>query len=96
MVHLYTFIVTTMEIAPYQMLQFYCGQGEMENYIKEGKSGFGFVPRSSSFKMVDANRLMVHALAYNLFNSSLCGFHCEHAEAADRYHSVKADEDCRE
>lgn len=39
MIHLYTFIVTTMEMEPYQVLQFYCGRGKMENFIKEGKSG---------------------------------------------------------
>lgn len=68
MVHLYTFIVTTMEMAPYQVIRFYCGRGKMENYIKEGKSGFDFASVSSSPKVVNANRLMVHALAYNLFN----------------------------
>ncbi len=40
----------------------------MENYIKEGKSGFNFASVSSSSKVVNANQLMVHALAYNLFN----------------------------
>ncbi len=35
MIHLYTFIVTTMEMEPYQVLQFYCGRGKMENFIKE-------------------------------------------------------------
>lgn len=39
----------------------------MENYIKEGKSGFGFASVSSSSKVVNANRLVVHAMAYNLF-----------------------------
>lgn len=68
MVHLYTFIVTTMEIAPYQVIQFYCGRGKMEHYIKEWKSGFGFASVRSPSKVVNANRLMVHALAYNLFN----------------------------
>ena len=68
MIHLYTFIVTTMEMAPYQVLRFYCGRGKMENYIKEGKSGFDFACVSSSSKVVNANRLMIHALAYNLFN----------------------------
>lgn len=68
MVHMYTFIVTTMEMEPYQVLQFYCGRGKMENYIKEGKSGFDFSSVSSASKVVNANRLMVHVLAYNLFN----------------------------
>ena len=40
----------------------------MENFIKEGKSGFDFSSVSSHSKEVNANRLQVHALAYNLFN----------------------------
>ena len=68
MVHLYTFIVTTLEMEPYQVIQFYCGRGKMENFIKECKSGFDFASVSSSSKLVNANRLLVHALAYNLFN----------------------------
>lgn len=68
MIHLYTFIVTTMEMEPYQIIRFYCGRGKMENFIKEGKSGFDFASVSSSSKVVNANRLQVHALAYNLFN----------------------------
>lgn len=68
MVHMFTFIVTTMESEPYQVIQFYCGRGKMENFIKEGKSGFDFSSVSSHSKAVNANRLQVHALAYNLFN----------------------------
>ena len=67
-VHLYTFIVTNMEAEPYQVIQFYCGRGKMENFIKEGKSGFDFSSVSSRSRVVNANRLQVHALAYNLFN----------------------------
>lgn len=68
-IHTYTFIVTTMEeLAPYQVLQFYCGRGKMENFIKEGKSGFDFCAVSSSSMVVNANRLQVHVLAYNIFN----------------------------
>ena len=68
MIHMHTFIVTTMEMTPYQVIQFYCGRGRMENFIKEGKSGFDFSSVSSSSKVVNANRLQIHALAYNLFN----------------------------
>ena len=68
MLHRYTFIVTTLEMEPYQVTQFYCGRGKMENFIKESKNGFDFAAVSSSSKMVNANRLLVHALAYNLFN----------------------------
>ena len=68
LIHMYTFIVTTMEAEPYQVIRFYCGRGKMENFIKEGKSGFDFSAVSSSSKAVNANRLQAHALAYNLFN----------------------------
>ena len=40
----------------------------MVNFIKEGKDGFDFSSVSSSSRVVNANRLQVHALAYNLFN----------------------------
>lgn len=68
MVHLFTFIVTTLEMEPYQVIRFYCGRGKMENFIKEGKNGFDFSSVSSRSRVVNANRLRVHALAYNLFN----------------------------
>ena len=68
MIHLYTFLVTTLEMEPYQVIQFYCGRGKMENFIKEGKSGFDFASVSSASRLVNANRLQVHAFAYNLFN----------------------------
>ena len=67
-IHMYTFVVTTLEMEPYQVIQFYCGRGKMENFIKEAKSGFDFNSVSSHEKLVNANRLQVHALAYNLFN----------------------------
>ena len=67
--HMYTFIVTTMEdLTPFQVIQFYCGRGKMENFIKEGKSGFDFSSMSSHSMTVNANRLQLHVLAYNLFN----------------------------
>lgn len=67
-VHMYTFVVTTMEMSPDNVIQFYCGRGKMENYIKEAKSGFDFSSVSSHSRIVNANRLRVHMLAYNLFN----------------------------
>lgn len=68
MVFMYTFVVTTMDSDPYQIIQFYCGRGKMENFIKEGKEGFDFSAVSSKTKNVNANRLQLHVLAYNLFN----------------------------
>ena len=66
--HMYTFIVTNMDMEPYQVIQFYCGRGKMENFIKEGKGGFDFAAVSSHSKAVNANRMRLHMLAYNLFN----------------------------
>ncbi len=66
--HKYTFIVTNMDMKPYQIIQFYCGRGKMENFIKEGKGGFDFAAVSSHSKVVNANRMRLHMLAYNLFN----------------------------
>ena len=40
----------------------------MENFIKESKNGFDIVAVSSPSKSVNANRLQVHALVYNIFN----------------------------
>ena len=68
MTFMYTFVVTTMESEAYQVIQFYCGRGKMENFIKEGKDGFYFSAVSNKSKVVNANRLQLHALAYNLFN----------------------------
>ena len=66
--HMYTFIVTNMDMEPYQIIQFYCDRGKMENFIKEGKSGFDCAAVSSHSKVVNANRMRIHMLAYNLFN----------------------------
>ena len=68
MTFMYTFIVTNMESEPYKVIRFYCGRGKMENFIKESKDGFNFSAVSSKSKIVNANRLRLHALAYNLFN----------------------------
>ena len=40
----------------------------MENFIKESKNGFDFDSMSSHSKLVNANRLQISMLAYNLFN----------------------------
>lgn len=68
MIYMYTFIVTNMESSPEYLVKFYCKRGVMENYIKESKSGFDFASVSSHSMIVNANRLQVHALAYNIFN----------------------------
>ena len=65
----YTFVVTNMEHSNSRVLiDFYCKRGNMENMIKECKSGFDMTSVSSSKMIVNANRVMMHALAYNIFN----------------------------
>ena len=68
MTHLYTFIVTNMISIPRCVIQFYCDRGRMENFIKESKNDFDFSAVSSSSFTVNENRLLAHALAYNIFN----------------------------
>ena len=68
MIYMYTFIVTNMDSSPEYLIKFYCKRGLMENFIKESKSGFDFTSVSSHTRIVNANRLQIHALAYNIFN----------------------------
>ena len=68
MIPMYTFVVTNMDSSPEKIIKFYCKRGLMENFIKEAKSGFDFAAVSSRSKVVNANRLQIHALAYNIFN----------------------------
>ena len=68
MIHMNTFVVTNMESSPEDLIRFYCKRGQMENFIKECKSGFDMSYVSSSSMIVNANRVQIHALAYNLFN----------------------------
>ena len=66
--HMHTFIVTNMDMESYQIIKFYRNRGKVENFIKEGKTGFDFAAMSSHSKVVNANRMRIHMLAYNLFN----------------------------
>ena len=68
MVYLYTFIVTNMDSSPEYLVKFYCKRGQMENFIKESKSGFDFSAVSSHSRIVNENRVQVYALTYNIFN----------------------------
>jgi hypothetical protein len=68
LIQMYTFIVTNMDSEPYQLIKLYYKRGTMENFIKESKSGFDFGAVSSFTKIVNANRLQLHALAYNIFS----------------------------
>lgn len=64
----HTFIVTNMALSPQDTVKFYCNRGRMENFIKESKNAFGFAAMSSHSMVVNANRLQICMLAYNLFN----------------------------
>ena len=64
----HTFIVTNMDLDPERVIMFYRNRGRMENFIKEGKNGFDFADVSSRSEVVNANRVQLRALAYNLFN----------------------------
>ena len=68
MTYMYTFIVTNMESSPEYLIKSYCKRGLMENFIKESKTGFDFASVSSHTRIVNANRLQLYALAYNIFN----------------------------
>ena len=68
MTYMYTFVVTNMESSPEYLIKFYCKRGLMENFTKESKTGFDFDSVSSHTRIVNANRLQIHALAYNIFN----------------------------
>lgn len=65
---MHTFVVTNMDSSPEELIRFYCKRGQMEKFIKECKSGFDMEYVSSSSQIVNANRVQIHALAYNLFN----------------------------
>lgn len=65
---LYTFIVTNMEGSADDIIRFYCKRGMMENFIKESKTGFHMDAMSSSRITVNANKLQISVLSYNLFN----------------------------
>ena len=73
-VYMHTFVVTNMDSPPEYLIRFYCKRGQMENFIKESKSGFDFASVSSHTRIVNANRLQVHALAYNIYAFRYIGF----------------------
>ncbi len=68
MTYHYTFIVTNMELKDEDIIRFYCNRGRMENFIKECKLGFNMDSMNSHSMIVNANRLQISMLAYNLFN----------------------------
>ena len=69
MEHRFTFVVTNMSACPELVIAFYCGRGQMENFIKECKNDFDFAALSSKTMVVNDNRLRIHALVYNIVNA---------------------------
>lgn len=58
MTHIYTFIVTnTEEPGHWQVIDYYCNRGRMENFIDKRKQGFDLAAGSSRSRTVNANRL---------------------------------------
>ena len=68
LIYKHTFIVTNMALCPEKTIRYYCNRGRMENMIKESKLGFDFAACCSHSEIVNANRLQVRALSYNIFN----------------------------
>ena len=62
----FTFIVTTMRLAPKNIAKIYFNRGTMENFIKEGKLGFAFGQMTSTEFERNACKLQIAILAYNL------------------------------
>lgn len=65
---MYTFIVTNLDMKPYQTIQFYYNRSKMENFIKESKSRIDFATVSNNSKIVNSNHMRFHIFVYNLFN----------------------------
>ena len=68
LMHMYTFIVTNLDMKPYQTIQFYYNRSKMENFIKESKSRIDFATVSNNSKIVNSNHMRFHIFVYNLFN----------------------------
>jgi len=68
MAYMYTFVVINMDSLPEYLIKVCCKRGLMETFIKESKTGFHFASVSSHIRIVNANRLQIYALAYNIFN----------------------------
>lgn len=62
----YQYFITSLQSSAATVVQFYRKRGQMENYIKETKSGF-FADRVSSHNFfVNEARMMIACLAYNI------------------------------
>ena len=64
--HMYTFIVTNLDMKPYQTIQFYYNRSKMENFIKEAKLGFFMDKTDSSKFVINEARMWLDILSYNI------------------------------
>lgn len=65
---LYTFIVTNMEESPKDLVRFYCKRSLMETFIREFKHESHMDSMNSHSMTMNANKLQLSMLAYDLFN----------------------------
>jgi len=64
----YMFIVTNMQLTAEFIVSTYCKRGNVENFIKECKEGFGMRTASSKTRAANANRMQANLMTYNIFN----------------------------
>ena len=83
-----TFVVTTMEASPRDVIKFYSKRGNMENFIKEAKLDFGMDTLSHTSYLANANRMMQMVLAYTLNNLMRRLCFPKH-ETSKRMHSLR-------
>jgi len=93
---MYTFIVTNLDMKPYQTIQFYYNRSKMENFIKESKSRIDFATVSNNSKIVNSNHMRFHIFVYNLFNwfRRLVLSTNMRNQQVDTIYLFKADKDC--
>ena len=60
MEHRFMFIVTKLGARNEFVISFYCGRGQMENFIKECKNDFDFAPVGSKSMVANDNRLPIY------------------------------------
>ncbi len=64
----FTYIITTLELPPEDIIRIYCNRGKMENFIKEAKNGFACQKMSSTHFQANEVKLQICMLAYNFNN----------------------------
>jgi hypothetical protein len=64
----FTYIITTLELSPEDIIRIYCNRGKMENFIKEAKNGFACQKMSSTHFQANEVKLQISMLAYNFNN----------------------------